>query len=342
MDLQKFAKILQIKHGISLDDEGRSNFDAGEETKILAPKHPVKDVNVSALESFLRKRINTLWDFPHKIFNILASCAASEVVNAKTPHEMKAFAGWKFVKEVIGIIDDLKKNMATITPGDMRNSLLRLVNLIETNKDLKFTETGRPSELHGLPVPEGQTEVQFPHLAALISEMFPVRKKFDDRLKNKDFQGKARTGLGRILGLSIQMLEDLQELEVAAPEKFTFKGEEDIDQDLPSRFKAQKTRLSPAEIVSFIRSHGDEFGIRNTDDWEKVVRHDPKLLDQLSSTVYALKSGKHPRNALEMKEEIKKILNPGREVTQLSNKKLFENMDDGRTQEELEISNEQN
>lgn len=270
------------------------------------------------LESAVRKKIDMLWSYPNKQFNILRSCADAGVANAKTPHEMKAFAGYKFCQEVVSLIDYLKSNQ-DMSLGALRDVLLKLINLISENKDLKFTGTGRISEKG---MQDTVLPIQFPTVSALISEMFPPRKKHDVKLRD-EYQGKARAGLGRILGLSTQMMDDLKELEIMVPEKFSFNNEEDINQEGNFRFKPQRAMLSPADIIKFIREHGNEYRVRNTDDWTLLARS-PELIDKLTHTISALFNGQVPRNAAEVKSEIEEVLNPHKDRENLSNKHLFQ------------------
>lgn len=261
-------------------------------------------LNADELEASIRKQIVPLWNLPNQNFNILKACAESGASKPKNADEQKAVAGYKFCKELVGLIDYLKNNQYELTIVDVREVLLNIVNLIQENKEAKFNDAGKISD-------KGESSnVQFSHVSSLIFALFPIKKKHDVKLRN-DYYGKARTGLSRILSLCNSMLEEIARLEVADPLRFKANSNftyTDPDQELPNRFKPQRTEISKYDILDFIRNHGDEYGLQSTKDWELAFRNDPALKEKITTVINALNRGHAPLDGYEVKTQIEEIL----------------------------------
>jgi hypothetical protein len=278
--------------------------------------------DVENVEASLRKSIDTLWRYPNKLFPILKACADSGAGKAKNPHEKKAVAGFKFCKKLLELIEMLHNNGDSFSLGEIRELLIVIVNLIEQNRDLTFNVEGKPST-------KGSSDLvstQFPHVSALIFELMPVVKRHDIKVRN-DMQGKARTGLSRIFSLASTMLDQIKQLEVMSPEKFTYNSSiVDIDQETPDRFSPQRAPVAANDIIDFIRQHGDEYGLSSNEDWNTVFEHDPVLREEITTVINALNRGHNPQNGLAVKEEIQKILQRHKEL-QPTNAHLFEEVE---------------
>lgn len=289
--------------------------------ELLAVKYKFA-VNSVELESALRRKIPMLWNYPNKLFAILKACADAGVTNAKTPDERKAYAGYKFCKELVSVIDYIKINWLNISLPELKDKLTHIVELINANKDMKFGPGGKPA---AEAFEETPVTVQFPHVAELIYALFPLNKKHDKKFRD-DVQAKARTGLSRILSFSLSMLEELNQLELMEPEKFV--GQKDTGSEepevVPGRFSPQRAQLSTNDIVDFIRNHGDEYGISSTDDWAKVFMNDPVLKEEMTTVINAINRGHYPRGAHDVKTQVDDILRRHRERAAASNAHLFE------------------
>lgn len=256
------------------------------------------------IEHSLRKKIDILWNYPNKNFNILRVCADAGVSKPTNPNEKKAVVGFKFCQELLSMIDYLKNNQYSLSLSKVRELLNNIIHLINKNKDLRFNEKGIPSE-------EGKAEgIQFPAVSELIFELIPINKRHDVKLKNEQF-GKAKTGLSRILGLSLDMMNDIFELEKLLPEQFQeplHETSEDIDEQLPKAFTPQRAPLSEYDIIDFIRQHGENYGISSTDDWGKIFMDDPKLKQEMTTVINALNRGHVARNDAEVKMQLAEIM----------------------------------
>lgn len=274
--------------------------------------------NPADIEAALRQKISNLWMIPNKTHNILKACADAGASKPTNAYEKKAVAGHQFCKQLVALIDYLKIHQSNISLGEMREALLSIINSITRNKNAKFDESGKPSA----DAPE--SPVQFPHVSELIFQISPTSKKHDIKQRNELFN-KARTGLARILSISIDAVEDLQKLEIMIPEKFTHKNitNVDINQKLPERFVPQRAMLSENDIVDFIRQHGDKYGISSQEDWGTVFRDDPQLKQQITTVINALNRGHSPADAATVKMEIAEILK-NHEERKSSNAPLFE------------------
>ena len=106
------------------------------------------------------------------------------------------------------------------------------------------------------------------------------------------------------------MLDEIKQLEVMVPEKFTHDNFTDIDinQENPSRFTPQRAPLSNYDVIDFIRQYGDRYGISGVEDWELAFRNDPQLKEQMTTVINALNRGHAPRDGAAVKEEIAQIL----------------------------------
>lgn len=274
--------------------------------------------SAAELEASLRKKIPVLWTYPNKTFGILRACADSGAAKPKSPEERKAVAGYKFCKELLSIVDYLRANWLNIGLTELREALTKIIQLIHSNKDIKFDTEGNLSE-------EGELAPnQFPHVSALIFQMIPTSKKHDVKLRDEQF-GKAKTGLARMLSFALSMMDDIHALEKAAPDKFTQHQftKTDIDEPLPERFTPQRAPLSESDILSFIRQNGDAFGIASTEDWATVFRDDPQLKQEMTTVINALNRGHYPRGAADIKMQIAEILRR-HEERKSSNAPLFE------------------
>lgn len=275
--------------------------------------------DAGSIENSLRKQISVLWNYPNKLFPILKACADSGAGKAKTPHEKKAIAGYKFCKNLLDLIEYLKNNSHTFSLGEIRKVLLHIVNLIDGNKDLTFGVDGKLTKK----LPSDLVATQFPHVSALIFELMPVVRRHDIKVRN-DMQGKARTGLSRILSLSSTMLDEIKQLEVMSPEKFTDSSPDvDINQENPERFSPQRAPLAHNDIIDFLRQHGDDYGLSSKEDWNTVFEHDPVLREEITSVINALNRGHSPVDGLAIKEEIQKILQRHKDLKP-TNAHLFE------------------
>jgi len=261
-------------------------------------------VSAENLENSVRADIHQLWKFPNENFNILRVCAESNPKNPKTDDDVKAIKGFKFCQQLLTMIDYMKVHMKSMPLGQMREILLTIVNLIQENIHLKFKE---------------ETSIQFPHVSELIFQMIGVKTKHDRKVRDEQF-GKAKTGLSRILSLSLTMLEKLEKLEMMDPSKFNFT---DLDQKLPERFIPQRAPLSVYDIVDFIRQHGLEYGISNKEDWETVFTNDPELRERMTTVINAINRGLSPKDSFFVKTEIAKILKEFKE-RKFTNEQEFE------------------
>lgn len=266
------------------------------------------------MEMLLRNEIDSL----HKnldLFNILRKAAESGAAKPKNPLERRAVAAYAFLKDLVSMIDYLKINKRQLDLGQIREMLLKIVNLISANKEVKFNNAGVADENGEL------SNVQFAHVSDLIMLMIPATT-VGDRKKRDDQYQKARTGLSRILSTSITMLDQLSKLEVMVPEKFTHVSSEDIEAPVPERFEPQRGMLSVYDIVDFIRQHGDKYGISSRDDWSQAITNDPELKEQMTTVINALNRGHSPRDGAAVKAQIAEILNHHRERMQ-TNKSVF-------------------
>lgn len=256
----------------------------------------------ATVEGDLRQKINLLWNIPNKTFNILKACAESEASKPKNSREQMAVEGFRFCRDLLAMINYLKINILNISLGEMREVLLNIVNLIDSNKNIKVSDKGKLSG-KGEPV-----EGQFPHVSELITEMIPLANRSDLK-KKQDLYSKARTGLSRILSLSNTMLDELKRLEVMVPEKFTHETITDVDinQENPSRFTPQRRSLNTHDLIDFIRQYGDDYGIPDREHWELLVR-DPEVKERVTTIINALNRGHVPRDSIFAKEEIRKII----------------------------------
>lgn len=293
MSLLKVANYITIKYGAGPDAE--------------------------RLEDNIRSNITMLWVLANEKFSVLAVCADTNPKKPTSPNETKAIEGAKFCKQLLTLINYLQAHRKDISLIDLQKVLKEIVELIDTHKDVKISEKGKISE-------RGKVEsIQFPHVSELIFNIMPHSTVRDRTIRDQQYQ-KARTGLSRILSVSLTMLQDLSQLEVAAPQKFEGAAE-DVG-ILPSRFLPQRGALSVYDIISFIREHGDEYGLSSLEDWTTVFRDDPKLKDEMTTVINAVNRGHLPLGSADMKMEIARILKEY-EQRKSNNASLFEETEEG-------------
>lgn len=279
------------------------------------------------VEGDVRKGIDMLWQFANKLFVILSICAEAGVTSPKNANEKKAVAGHLFCKELLSRINYLKANQNTSELGEIREVVGEILKLVEENKNIKFNSEGKIDDEADL------SPVQYQHVSDLIF-LLPTPRKSDKTLRDQQYS-KAKTGLGRILSKSIEIMKYLRQLEIMVPEKFKYKNVTDLDinSPLPERFSPQRTMLSEHDIVDFINQYGDDFGISSKDDWEIVFNNNPELRNTMTTVINALNRGHYPKDTSYVKKQIEDILSTYKE-RRLNNNEIFENP-------ELEFKNKQ-
>lgn len=270
------------------------------------------------VEGDVRKGIDMLWQFANKLFVILSICAEAGVTSPKNANEKKAVAGHLFCKELLSRINYLKANQNTSELGEIREVVGEILKLVEENKNIKFNSEGKIDEEADL------SPVQYQHVSDLIF-LLPTPRKSDKTLRDQQYS-KAKTGLGRILSKSIEIMKYLRQLEIMVPEKFKYKNVTDLDinSPLPERFSPQRTMLSEHDIVDFINQYGDDFGISSKDDWEIVFNNNPELRNTMTTVINALNRGHYPKDTSYVKKQIEDILSTYKE-RRLNNNEIFEN-----------------
>jgi hypothetical protein len=293
MSLLKVAKYITIKYG------------AGEDAE--------------RLEASIRSSISMLWVLANEKFSILAACADANPKKPTSPNDTKAVAGAKFCKQLLTLINYLQVHRKDISLVDLQKALSEIVELIDTHKDVKINDKGKISD-------KGKAEeIQFPHVSELIFNIMPHSTVRDRAIRDQQYP-KARTGLSRILSVSLTMLQNISQLEVAAPQKF--EGDTEDNKALPDRFSPQRGSLSVYDIISFIREHGDEYGLSSLEDWTTVFRDDPKLKEEMTTVINAVNRGHLPLGSADIKMEIARILKEY-EQRKSTNATLFEETEEG-------------
>lgn len=244
--------------------------------------------NLHNLEQSIRKKISILWNYPHKLFPILQACAQAGVSKPKGDYEKSVVAGYKFCKNLLEYIDYLKEHQDSLSLNDIKTGLESIVDLI--NKENISSSTLVP--------------VQFPNVSNLIFELIPISKKHDVKLKNEQYS-KAKTGITRILGLSIDLIKELKELPVELDSEL-----EDVSTESPSAnyISPQRAPLSEYDIIDFIRQHGEEYNIPSRDTWDLIFMDNPTLKQEMTTVINALNRGHVPINQDLVKMQINDIL----------------------------------
>lgn len=274
------------------------------------------DTSSDQLETSIRKDIHILWKIPNELFNILRACAESSPKNAKNVLQVKAINGFKFCQKLLTMIDYLETNVDTISLIEIKKITNSIVEFIEYNIYLKFDSSGKPSE-------EGvKSELQFSHVSELIFEMIPATTKHTRVIRDQQFN-KARTGLSRILSITLGIIEKISKLEMIVPEKFDSTAPIGMNKKLPFRFIPDRSTLSIYDIMDFIRQHGLEYGISTTEDWATVFENDLQLKNEITTVINAINRGHYPKGSIDIKMEITRILKEYEE-RKSSNNPFFE------------------
>ena len=262
--------------------------------QVLAKLYQLKYKIANNEFAFLKAYIERLFEVVNKQYNILRTIADCGAKNPKTKEEKYAIAGYKFVNELVSIIDYLKANIDNITLEEIKQAVQNMSNLIAEASD------------------EVQNDRNFAHVAELIFQMFKIRNKSDIKLRNDQYT-KMRQGLMRINDILKLMLEKMQDVHDREPEVIDVK---DIKID---NFKPSRGLLSENDIKDFILQYGEEYGITSKQDWEIVVKDDKDMLSALTTVINALNRGHAPIISSFVKEQVKNKLNE--HYSLLSNKK---------------------
>lgn len=262
--------------------------------KLLAHKYKVA-ASTAESEVMVRKQIDTMYDYLKGTYKIVRDCAMADASDPQNEQEELAVKGHKFCKQLVSIVDYLKKSRDTIKLPELQAALVKMSTLIDEN--LKV-----------------QGAVQFPHVSALIWEMIPLSQKvkpaYVEKVR-KESANKARHGIMRLKSVATTMLDQLEELGMA---KSPASG----------RFEAERTSIDMYEILNFMRKHGEGYGIAGEGDWEVVFRNDPQLLSDITTIINALQRGRLARTDAEVKAEVLKALREHRARTEGVNTPYFE------------------
>lgn len=252
---------------------------------VTFPLPQMADVSAS-----IRNQIDVLWNIPNNTFNILRACADAGAAQPKNEQEDLAVEGYKFCRKVVSIVDYLKANRNELPLSEIRKGITAVVDEIIKNQKR-----------------EGD-ELQFPHVSALIFHLLPSSRKHDRKLRDQQY-AKARKGLSRMASVALTILNEMNRLG----------GKSEVG----GQFEPQGAKLSQSEIMSFIRQHGDTYGIPDLATWSLVVNTDPALELPLTRLVHALSRGRVPNGADKIKPIIQNIISRRQELTQ-TNAPVFE------------------
>lgn len=261
----------------------------------MAHKYKIA-ASTADLEVMVRKHIDVLYTYVHGTYGILNDCAMADASNPTNEQEELAVRGHKFCKQLVSIIDFLKKSRNTVTMPELQAALVRMSTLID--KELQV---------------EGG--VQFPQISALIWEMIPlhgqkVSPAYVEKVR-KEKSNKARHGIMRIKSVATTALKELQQMGLS-------------QNPASGRFEAQRTKLDLYDIIKFIRAHGAQYGIQDEGDWETVFRNDPQFLEDMTTVIYAKERAHSPRDEAYVSAQILKALRDHRARTEGVNAPYFE------------------
>ncbi len=249
-------------------------------------------------EEILRKQLPRLLDVMSKQYEVLSYCAKANPKGASTPNERKAVLGAAFCRKLFVFSQFLAENAKELPLEKMRSPLEHIATLIQDNINISFDDTGKVTEENADPE-KVDKERQFPHVAALIFEMYPSSTKNERTFRDKAI-AQARKGLSVMKGLALSMLKDLGSIEVGEGLSTEYtKG-------LGYNFSPQRANLQPNTIVQFIREHGPKMGINDLDAWTLAVRDDYDFREAMTTIINALNRGYYPLSSMDsVKEKMK-------------------------------------
>lgn len=263
--------------------------------KFLAHKYTVA-VSTADLEVMVRKQIDTLYGYINGTYKALRDCAMADASNPTNEQEELAVKGHRFCKQLVTIVDYLKKNRNDIPMPELQSALVRLSTLIDENLKIKG-------------------DVQFPQISALVWEMIPmggqkVKPAYVEKVR-KEMANKVRHGIMRLKSVATTMLDQLEQMGMASsPAK--------------GRFTAERTSLDLYDVIKFIRTYGPQYGIQDEGDWEIVFRNDPQFLQDMTTVIYAKERAHTPREEEQVKAKALQALRDHRARTEGGNQPYFE------------------
>lgn len=257
-------------------------------------------------ELLIRQQLSSLYTWLEK-YNILIGIAESDMknINKKVPVQVSAFAGYNFIKRLVDNINVLKKDDANLSLDQIKALVQENVKLINENKSSKKD-------------PRGNDVVSFPSVSDAILFKLPLKSTKNSQTEREVQFQKVSQGLERINSVSITILKMLQELQKKAPEKFS----DSETQEIPERFEGETKIISTPEILRFIRSYGDEYGITSTEEWRVALENDEKLKRELTVVFNALKGGHVPKESQSVKSQLARILSEYRRRQQTNEEAL--------------------
>lgn len=263
--------------------------------QFLAHKYKVA-VSTADLEVMVRKQIDTLYGYVNGTYKILRDCAMSEASNPANEHEELAVKGSKFCKQLVSIVDYLKKNRNNISMPELQAALVKLSTLIDENLKVKG-------------------DVQFPQVSALIWEMIPlngqkVKATYVEKVR-KETVNRARHGIMRLKSAATTMLDQLEQMGLASS-------------PASGRFEAERTKLDPYTVINFIRTHGGQYGIEDEGDWNIVFRNDPQFLEDMTTVINAKERARTPKDEEWVRAKVLQALRDHRARTEGVNQPYFE------------------
>jgi hypothetical protein len=266
---------------------------------LMAHKYKVA-ASTADLEMSVRKHIDTLYDYAHKAYDILETCANAGAAKPTNEQEEQAVAGYEFCKALVSIIDYLKKERNNIPMSKLQRAFVDIAKLIDTNLAV-------------------QGPVQLPHVSALIWEMIPLSQKvkpaYVDKIR-KEKANKARHGIARIKSVVTTALDEMGKMGMS------------IETGIGGRFEPQRTSLDMYDIINFIRRFGGQYGIEDEGDWETVFRNDPQFLQDMTTVINAKQRARTAVEDEQVKAIILQALRDHRARTEGVNTPYFEAVED--------------
>lgn len=242
-------------------------------------------------EDQIRRDVLYLWNLTNnKTYQILRQIASAELKGApKNDKEVNAARGHAFVKNIVHIIDLLKKNLNTVDLDIIEEKLKEVVEEIELNA----SDGGR-----------GTTDFADLTDYILLTGGNTTNLNKSDKRKIEGEYSKIRTIITKIHSSADSIVSAIMKSRGEDPNK-----DKNYRHHQRRRLVPRRAPVYEGDIVDFLRQHGTGYGLKDYDAWQIAFENDPMLKEQITTVINSLNRGmKHPTDESSVKMQVAEIM----------------------------------
>lgn len=258
--------------------------------------------HIEHADKLVRDGLHDLYNVVHKQFPDFEEVATNKGIEGNQPHQVKAQLGHEFAKKVINIIDELYSNHDSLSLGEILDTLINLIKLINDNKNLGFDSSGFISK----EIEPSATE--FPHLVQFCA-LIPG----GDKSQRKTMFQKVRKAIYVARSLAISLIDQIRDIKQIDPDAVKNNTSLISIDDYIENFDAPPIAMAPIELLKkFVRIWGPQkFNIVPTLEQMSNLDRRKNMNGLLTNFLNSLnRGGNGGANKDLVLNELKKVMDP--------------------------------